>query len=447
LSEESLDTTYDRTYFSRYLELFSIQKNLSSLLIDILEFVLIVGSGMLIVALYHPAFLVFDILLIFSLVFVVKIVGKDGIETKLEESETKYDLAAWIMSLSRPAVALRGLNGIELAEERTQTLANNFIQTRKSHFRILFRQQAGFLLISVLSSTALLGAGGILVFNNQLSLGQLVAAEIILAGVLASIGKLDKIMENYFTIISSVSKLESLFAIPVESVNSSGHQPARLSGKIELQNLNYRYPGGTPLWKPIRVTIPKGAMVAIMGPSGSGKSTLLELLYGLRNPSEGTILFDDFHLKDLHLKKVRDYIGFASIFQAIPGTLKTNILLGREVDFAELTALAKDLALEDAIAALPNGYSTEIEPVALPFSVGQKARLSLLRAMIHKPEILIVDESLDQIDTDLQDRVLDTIAKKMNGKTILIATHDEQIAKRCTQRIELKMRMITGGES
>lgn len=447
LKEEALDTTYDRTYFSRYLELFSVQKNLSGLLVDLLDFTLIVGSGMLIVALYHPAFLVFDILLVFSLFFVVRVVGKDGIDTKLDESDSKYDLATWMMSLSRPAVALRGLNGIELAQERTQSLADSFIQTRAKHFKVLFRQQAGFLLISVLSSTALLGAGGVLVFNNQLSLGQLVAAEIILAGVLASIGKLDKIMENYFGIVASIDKLESLFAIPAETINESGHFPGKLSGKIDLQGINYRYPGGSELWSPIHHSIVPGSKVAIMGPSGSGKSTLLELIYGLRNASEGQLLFDDLNSKDLHLKRLRDHIGFTSIFQVIPGTLLANIELGRNVDFPHLTSLVRDLALEDSVSALPNGYQTELEPVALPFSVGQKARFSLLRALVHSPEILIIDESLDQIDPELQDRVWEVIRMRMTGKTVLIATHDERIMKKCDHMIELKRSKNAGVES
>lgn len=445
LKEEALDSDYDQSYFSRYLELFSVQKNVSGLIIDLLEFALIVGSGMLIVALYHPAFLVFDMLLAFSLYFVIRVVGKDGVATKFKESDSKYELTTWMLSLSRPAVALRGLNGIELAQERTQSLAESFIVTRKKHFRILFRQQAGFLLISVLASTALLGAGGILVFNNQLSLGQLVAAEIILTGVLASIGKLDKIMEGYFAIIASISKLEALFAIPTEKINEEGHRPPGLSGKIEIKGLNYRYPGGNPLWDPIEINIEPASRVAIVGPSGSGKSTLLEVLYGLRMPSSGDLVFDGFHLKDLHLKRLRDHIGFASVFQAVPGTLKANLLLGREVEFAKLSALAKELALEDAVAILPEGYFTELEPAALPFSVGQKARFSLFRALIHSPEILIVDESLDQIDPELQDRVLDAIFKRMKGKTVLIATHDERIASRCETRLTLKRKTLAGG--
>jgi ABC-type bacteriocin/lantibiotic exporter with double-glycine peptidase domain len=135
------------------------------------------------------------------------------------------------------------------------------------------------------------------------------------------------------------------------------------------------------------------------------------------------------------------------MFQVIPGTLLSNIELGRKVDFPHLTSLVRDLALEESVSTLPNGYQTELEPAALPFSVGQKARFSLLRALAHSPEILIIDESLDQIDPDLQDRVWEVIRTRMQNKTVLIATHDERIVKKCDHIIELKRSRNAGGDS
>ncbi|MBU6154559.1 MAG: ATP-binding cassette domain-containing protein [Bdellovibrionales bacterium] len=447
MREEALDSAYDQTYFSRYLELFSVQKNLSSLIIDVLDFILIVGSGMLIVALYHPAFLLFDFLLIGSLYFVIRVVGRDGLLTKLEESEKKYEIATWIMGLSRPAVALRGSHGAELAALRTEALSQQFIDARGKHFGVLIRQHGGFLIISILASTILLGVGGVLVFKTQLSLGQLVAAEIILAGVLASIANLEKILDRFYSILSSLSKLESLFAIPKESSADKRHPLPSILGKFELSELNYQYHSGPILWSSLTLKIEPGTTVAIIGTSGAGKSTLLEIIYGLRTPSSGVIRADDFDYKDLNIKELRDRIGYAGEFQALPESLRDNILLGKSIEFGRVVEMARDLSIEDAIESLPEGFNTSLESQTLPFSVGQLSRLSLLRALIHEPDVLLVDEVLDELDSKNRKHVLERIFIEMKGKTVFIATHDHEVAKQCDMILELPAGTITRRKS
>ncbi len=447
IREESLDSAYDQTYFSRYLELFSVQKNLSSLIIDVLEFILIVGSGMLIVALYHPAFLLFDFLLMGSLYFVIRIVGRDGLGTKLDESEKKYEISTWVMGLSRPAVALRGSHGAELAAQRTEVLSQQFIDARGRHFGVLIRQHAGFLVISILASTILLGVGGVLVFRTQLSLGQLVAAEIILAGVLASIAKLDKIIENFYSVLSSLTKLESLFAIPREQSTGELHRVSSILGRFNFTGLNYQYASGPILWSPLNATVEPGTTVAVIGTSGAGKSTLLEILYGLRTPTEGVLRVDDFDYKDLNIKEFRDRIGYAGSFQALPESLRDNLLLGKSIEFRRVVEMARALSIEEAIESLPEGFNTSLESQTLPFSVGQLSRLSLLRALIHEPDVLLVDEVLDELDSKNRKQILERILIEMKGKTVFIATHDHEVANQCDLILELPSGSITRRKS
>ncbi|NDG85019.1 MAG: ATP-binding cassette domain-containing protein [Proteobacteria bacterium] len=437
IKEDAFDHACDSTYFSRYLELFSLQKNLSFLIIESLDFILIVGTGMIIVALYHPAFLVFDFLLAGSLYFVFRVVGRDGVATKLEESERKYELSTWIMNLSRPDVALRGRHGLGLSIERTEKLSRAFLECRKNHFAVIVKQHAGFLIISVLASALLLGVGGTLVFRQQLSLGQLVAAEIILAGVLASIGKLDKIVEHYYAIIASISKIESLFEFPLEESASGKHAPGSLTGAWELRGVNYSYPNRNPLWKDLNLEIPAGAKVAVTGKSGAGKSTLLEVLYSLRTPSAGSITLDGISIRDLDLKRIRDRIGYAHHFHPLPESLLSNLTLGKEIPFESIAELAKEIGIDEAIRGLPDGYFTSLETSELPFSDGQLSKLSLLRALLQEPDVLLIDEILDDLDPDAQNRIIRCLMDRTRGKTLLIATHDEAIVRSCTTRLVL----------
>jgi ABC-type bacteriocin/lantibiotic exporter with double-glycine peptidase domain len=445
LKEEVLDVDYDKNYFSRYTELFSIQKNMSILIVEVLECFLVIGTGMLIVALYHPAFLIFDVLLILSIYLVIKLVGKDGLKTKLEESDSKYDVISWIMSLSRPVHSLRGFSGIQLIQNRTEKLSQEFIQNRKKHFSVLMSQYAGFLMIGVFASSILLGVGGFLVFKNQLSLGQLVAAEIILAGVLASISKLDKIIENYYSIIASISKIEGLFSIPSEDSYLGKYVHHQVAGAFQFQSLNYQYGTRQPLWSGITLKIPQGSRVAVVGASGSGKSTFLEIVYGLRQPSSGVIKVDGFDYKDIDVKDFRDKIGFAGKFEGLPESLLDNITLRREVDFKKIVDLSKSMFMEEVIQNLPEGYQTQLDGTVLPFSDGQLARLSLLRALVSNPEILLIDEIFDEMDLKRRKQVLEQVFKLMNNKTVFITTHDSDVIKSCDFLLELPAGTLSRG--
>ena len=445
VKEEALDYSFDRSFSARYVELFSIQKNITVFLVESLEFILVVGSGMLIVALYHPAFLIFDIFLAFALYYTVAHLGGDGVKTKKSESEGKYQTLSWIMNLSRPSVVLRGFKGIELAQKRTQNLGNEFIEYRKKHFSVLMKKFAGLILIGVLASSLLLGVGGFLVFKNQLSLGQLVAAEIILAGVLGMISKLDKIIENYYNLVASVDKVESLFKIPSEPLVSNLYHLPKIIGDFEFNALEYYYNPKRNLWNPITHSFPKGTKVAIVGPSGAGKSTLLELIYGLRSPSNGSIRVDGLNYKDIDVLYLRDRMGFAGKFEALPNTLKENILLGKEVDFSHVVNLAKEFLLEEVIQNLPMGYQTTLDSSMLPFSDGQLARLSLLRAMVHSPDVLLVDEVLDDLDKQKKQILVTKIFELMVGKTVFIVTHDDSISKQCDLILDLQSGALLRG--
>jgi ABC-type multidrug transport system fused ATPase/permease subunit len=275
----------------------------------------------------------------------------------------------------------------------------------------------------------------------------LVASEIILTGVLASIGKLDKIIETFYSILASLSKLEGLFSIPVESSDSRLHSLNSLLGKVQFQEMNYQYGAGKSLWSPITLKIEPGTAVAVTGTSGSGKSTLLEIIYGLRTPLDGVIRIDEFDYKDLNIKELRDRMGYAGEFQALPETLKDNILLGKDIDFAKVVELARTLSIEEPIQALPDGFNTSLETQSLPFSVGQLSRLSLLRALIHEPDLLIVDEVLDELDTATRKLILEKILLEMKGKTVFIATHDQEVANRCDLILELPSGQITRSKS
>jgi putative ABC transport system ATP-binding protein len=148
--------------------------------------------GMTVLAFYHPYLLAFDVVLVLLLLFTMFVLGRGAVKTSVKESKTKYAMAAWLEDLARCRTTFRYDGASEFALERSDQLVFNYLSARKKHFKVLMRQILFLLLVQALASTALLAIGGWLVIDNQLSLGQLVAAELIVAvvvGILRQAGE------------------------------------------------------------------------------------------------------------------------------------------------------------------------------------------------------------------------------------------------------------------
>ena len=177
---------------AKFLEIANVQKSIVYLTLRGLSVALPAGFGLLLLAFYHPYLLVFDIFLVGGLAFWVMRYLRPGIETSIQESNAKYDVFA----------------ALEANEE--QFPVRGYLRSRESHFSVLFRQTTGLLVMGALANSTLLAAGGILVTQGKISLGQLVAAEIVVSGIALSIAKLPNLLEVFYDAMASLQKLSTL---------------------------------------------------------------------------------------------------------------------------------------------------------------------------------------------------------------------------------------------
>jgi putative ABC transport system ATP-binding protein len=200
----------------RFFDLFTVQKAAATLLLGGIDVVLAASVGMLVLAFYHPVLLAFDIALVLCVVLNIGLLGRGGIESSIEESSQKYQMAGFLSEVASARHAFRDRGGSGYAEEQIDLLAVRWLEARSAHFRVVMRQVIGALGTQAIASAALLGLGGWLVIERELTLGQLVAAELIVTSVVSTFTDLGKHIETYYDLVTGLHKLDTLVSVPTE---------------------------------------------------------------------------------------------------------------------------------------------------------------------------------------------------------------------------------------
>jgi ABC-type bacteriocin/lantibiotic exporter with double-glycine peptidase domain len=275
--------------------------------------------------------------------------------------------------------------------------------------------------------------------ERQLTLGQLVAAELVVAASLSSFSKFGKQLETYYDLLAAVDKLGYLTDLPTEP---SGAEPV-LTGNgaaIELRQVSFGHRAGHPIIDNLNLSIPAGARFGITGCTGSGKSSLIDLIYGFREPDSGTLLFEQSDYRNLKLYDLRGQIALVRGIEIFHGTIEDNIRLGLEnLSSVDLRKILATVNLLETVESLPDGLQTMLTTGGQPLTPGQSYRLMLARAMALNPRVLILDEILDRMeDGPGQEILMQRLISKENPWTLIVVSRSESVLKHCLQIYELE---------
>jgi ABC-type bacteriocin/lantibiotic exporter with double-glycine peptidase domain len=365
------------------------------------------------------------------MLFTMFVLGRGAVKTSIKESKTKYAMAAWLEDLARCRTTFRYDGASEFALERSDQLIFDYLSARKKHFAVLMRQILFMLLVQALASTALLGIGGWLVISGQLSLGQLVAAELIVAVVVGSFAKLGKHMESFYDLMASIDKLGTLLDLPIERTDGLLSSPATgvgTSSGIVVRDVSYVLPDGREILHKLSLVISPGDRVALSGPSGCGKSLLLDMLFGLREPMSGSISVNGIDPRDLRPDVLRRRIAMARDVEVFDGTIAENVHLERpDISIGDVREAMEIVGLMPLIQRLPEGLETHLTPYGAPMTTGQLRRLMVARAIAGRPEIVLIDEVLDSMADEDAAEILGRIVTLDAGWTIVMVTNREQL--------------------
>ncbi|MFP4095218.1 MAG: peptidase domain-containing ABC transporter [Cyclobacteriaceae bacterium] len=434
---------YPPELINRFFDILTVQKGVSSILIDLTSAVIQIFFGLVLLSFYHPYFILFGLLLVVILILIVYFSGSNGLDTSLKESKYKYKLAFWLEEVARTLVTFKMSGNTNLAVEKTDFLVADYTKSRKKHFKILMIQYFSFVGFKTVITAALLILGSVLVVNNEINIGQFVASEIVIILIMNAVEKVISKLDVIYDLLTSSVKLEQVTTLPMEHLKGFDFDPATEEKglSIKTSELKYKYPGSNSYsLKGIDIEIGPSQKVSISGFNNAGKTTLIHVLLGLLEDYEGSIFYNGLSLKDINKTSLHNVISNNLYDDEIfHSTILENITLGRqEISKDDLLWALDFVGLSGFIGHLPDGLNTEIiaGSLRLPENITQK--ILLARSIVSQPRFLILNGSLLGNEKKEMKELLDRLLASEQTWTVLILSNDPEVMKRCDSNIFLQ---------
>ena len=293
-----------------------------------------------------------------------------------------------------------------------------------------------------------LAVGAVWIINDQWTLGSLLAFQAYLVYVFGPAQILASANLQLQKALAALQRVSALLKIVPEDNAGSGKPVEKLSGDIEFRDVSFAYNGSEPVLQNFSFYIHAGQRVAIVGPSGVGKTTLLSLILRFYQPTSGDIYFDDQPAAGYQVSALRKRIGYvAQQPRLLSDTILDNLRYGNpEASEAEVGRAAETAGIHRFIKDLPQGYQTRIGEKGINFSEGQKQRLSIARALIKDPDILILDEPTAALDIEAEQSLFERLPEFIRQKTLFIATHRLSTINACDRILVLnENRLVASG--
>jgi ABC-type bacteriocin/lantibiotic exporter with double-glycine peptidase domain len=432
---------------NRFFDTISLQKGLSNLLLDIPLAVIQIIFGLILLSLYSPLFVLLGILLIIILYMVLHLTAKKGLDASLRESDFKYSAAAWIEELARTFKSFKVSGKQNLHLQKTDKLVVGYLESRTDHFDVLKFQYWSLILFKLLVTATMLIVGAVLLIEQQLNVGQFIAAEIVILTVLSAVEKLILSLDKAYDVLTSLEKLSKVTDQTLEEVSSTIYTKNPSGVSIKLNQLSFGYQEHQQILNNLNVEIQSGEKVCIKGEAASGKSVLLELLAGGFPDTKGAVLIDGLPIGNYNIESYRKQIGVFYHEQDIfKGTLYENITMGdTSILPSHLLELAKVVGLESFISSLPKGFDTELNPTGKGMSSIIAKKILLVRAFATSPGLLLLDEPFEIAGAENCEKIADYLINLKNV-TVVVITGDKNFATKCNRVITLANGEIVGSK-
>ncbi len=411
---------------NRFFDTITVQSAWFSFLLDAPAAALQLLVGMTLLAFYSPWLLLFDGVVIAFFLLEVFAFGYGGFRTRSAETTQRFLIAGWLEELARCEVGIK-TNGIpSYLVKHADKLLVDYLNLRRTHFNVLFRQQASLFFFQALSSAGVLGIGGYLVVNRQLTMGQLVSALLIVNMVMPGLERVVRNLQNVYELLSALGKIGYVEDLPLERKGGEPLPVTQVAGaSVEIKGLGFTYTGHKPVLKGIDLAISAGERISLFGHNASGKTTLAKILCGLIEPGEGLVQINGMDVRDVDLSSLRRSVALVSDANEIfPGTIIENVSLGRpEISHADVM-WALDLVQFTEFNQLPDGLQTELGVAGKSLSRGQIQKLLLARTIVKRPQLIIFDEAFTAIEEKAKLEILDRLYAPEQTWTIIDISHD-----------------------
>ncbi len=431
LDMQKVDSFYLPELVNRFFDIISLQKSFSKLLLDIPTATIQIIFGLTLLSLYANIFIIFSLMVLLLLYLILYLTGGRGLKTSLLESDYKYEVASWLEEVARVLKSFRFSKGSTLPVDKTDKIVSNYLDARTSHFKILMLQYWSLVTFKILITGGMLIMGSILLVGNQINIGQFVAAEIVILTVLASIEKFIQSLDKVYDLLTSIEKLGRVIDKSLEKEGSLKINDSHTGLGVAMKDLTFGYTDSRMIVKNINFEVEGGTKVCVMGNNGSGKSTLIKLLTGSYHHFSGSISIDGIPISNYDPDSIRAHTGILfnqqDIFQ---GTLYENIALGNNtITTTEIIELADKIGLRGFITSLKNGFDTIIEPTGRRLPGGVVRKILLLRSLVAKPRMLLLEEPWQGFDDKSKQLIKNYLLHETPTSTCIIITNDEDFIR------------------
>ena len=439
LDIEKLDRVYLPEMVNRFFDTISLQKGIDKLVTDLPAAVVQVLLGIILLAFYHPVFIAFGFLLLLIMAALLYFTTTRGLSSALSASGFKYELAGWLQEIARTIKTFKYAKATSLHIRKTDELLHSYLQSRTTYFKVLLGQFWSLVSFKILITGAMLLLGTYLLVNQQINVGQFIAADIVIIAIIASI---EKIITNLDTVYDAMVSLEKLSIVTEAEKEKSGSLllPAAEGGvSVSFENVSFSYSDHAKVLQAFSFSAAKGEMVQLQGMSGSGKSTVLRLLTGAFTNYSGSVLIEGIPIHNYAIPQLRQLTGIILGSQDIfSGTLWQNITMGDEsVSIEQVQELAEKTGLSAFVQKCPQGYDTYLQPSGSKLSNTVRKNILLMRALLGRHRLLLLEEPFEHLEHPYKSNIILYI-KEMKASTVLIASRDTTLESYCDKVITLK---------
>ncbi|MBI4698514.1 MAG: ABC transporter ATP-binding protein [Nitrospirae bacterium] len=359
--------------------------------------------------------------------FSLFVIGKFGKKMKTISKKTQEQISGLMVRLSESITGIKMIKGFN----RERLHEDKFNEENTRNYRIAIKgartvEYSSLLheIITGAGSTAIMSYGLALVFNNQMTMGDLLSFFAAIGMMYTPLRRLGSANNNFQQARAAADRM--FYLLDHEPEKDGTKDLPAISSDLVFNKVTFVYPGtDRKVLEEISFSVNKGELIAIVGKSGAGKTTLVDMLPRFYNPLSGAILIDGVNINDATLESLRRNIGIVSqdiiLFNE---TVRENIAMGKpEATDQEITEAAKAAYAHDFIMEMPNRYDTVIGERGVKISGGQKQRISIARALLKNPPILILDEATSSLDTASEIIVQKALDNLMSNRTTIVIAH------------------------
>ena len=428
---------------NRFFDTVSLQKGLSKLLLDVPLAIIQILFGLILLSFYSSIFIIFGIMLIVILYLVLYFTSQRGFDASIRESNYKYDIASWIQDVARAITSFKFHEKNNLHLKKTDSLVIGYLDARTEHFQVLKFQYWSLIVFKLLITASMLVVGGILLVEQQINIGQFIAAEIVIITVLSAVEKMILSLDNVFDLLTSIEKLGKVTDKEIEhggqlALNANGEGLSITANNVCVENEN------KILLHHASFDILSNEKICIVGDDSISKSTLINLVSSGLHDFTGNLLINEVPVGNYSIDSIRKNISVVSGYNDIfTGSLWDNITMGnKHAQPDEIKELVNQIGLTKFISSLEKGFDTKLLTSGKGLTQNTINKILFARAAYTNPSLLLLD-NFDFSSTDFDKRKIYQIILGLKHSTVVAVSNNKEFYMQCNKIMHVENDRIT----